>query len=479
MDQKAFSSFLQDWIPKHKGEIVSSLLELIAIPSTEGPAGDGEPFGPEVARAFDMYLEKARNFGMSVTTVNGYAVHAEIGSGAEMAMALTHADIVPFGTGWARNPRGEVYDAKIYGRGAQDNKGPTIACLYALRAIKESGAPLNRRIRHVVGGNEESGFRCVRHYFEVEEKPTYGFSPDAEFPLVFAEKGNMKVKVTAIVRKGTYSLVYLCGGERPNIVPEKARAVITVPEGQESTVIHRLENHIPEIKSLVAGPGPLSFEFTPGPGQIAIECRGKASHASVPQQGTNAVAAMLYLFSCLGEDLGSWKSIRFVAEASDICGNGLRIKCQDDVSGKLSCNLGVCKTSESDGNKILTGIYDIRYPVKISSEKLRTRTLESNESAPGEVRVEVISLGKPHYTDPDSFLVKTLLQIYREETGDSLPPIAIGGGTYAKVIPGGVAYGPARPGDVEVVHQADEFISIDNLLLLVKIYARALYALAQ
>ncbi len=479
MGHHNFSEYLDTWIPQHKEEIISSLLELIAIPSIGQPPEETMPFGPEVARAFQVFLAKAESFGLATRNVDGYAVHAELGSGDELVMALTHIDIVPFGTGWSRDPYGEIYNGKVFGRGAQDNKGPTIACLYALKAIKDSGLPLSRRIRHVVGGNEESGFRCVRHYFQVEERPDYGFSPDACFPLVYAEKGSMNVRVAAAIRPGTFSLLEVSGGERANIVPEKARGVLAVPEGQEAAVVDRLRSYIPRVEKKVGGPGPLSFDFSVVPGMINIECKGKACHASVPWEGTNAVAAVLHLVSSLGEELGSRESIKFAAEAAGIYGQGLNIECEDGISGKLSCNLGVCQTSEVDGNKMLTGIYNIRYPVKISGEQLKARALSCETPESGEARVEVLSLSKSHYSDPDSFLVKTLLQVYREETGDNSPPIAIGGGTYARVIPGGVAYGPERPGAQDTVHQANEFISIDDLLLIVKIYARAIYELAR
>ncbi|HOQ03239.1 MAG TPA: dipeptidase PepV [Bacillota bacterium] len=479
MDQQSFISYLDEWIPKHTDDMISSLLELISILSTDQAPAEGQPFGPEVARAFDYYIQKASEFGISSKNVDGYAIHAEIGSGDEIVMALTHADVVPIGTGWTRNPLGEVHNGKIYGRGAQDNKGPTIACLYALKAIKESGASLNRRIRHVVGGNEESGFRCVRHYFEVEEKPTYGFSPDAMFPLVYAEKGSMNVRVTAILEAGKYSLIQISGGERPNIVPEEANALLKVPEGEEQHVVNALQTFIPHVEDIVGGPGPLSFEFIIERGALTINCTGKACHASVPWEGTNAVAGLLHLIACLGDQLGSRDLIKFLAHAADIYGKGLNIECEDDISGKLSCNLGVCESSHKNGNTVVTGIYNIRYPVKASGQELKQRALTCERPETPSLTVEVISLSNSHYTDPDSFLVKTLLQIYREETGDYSPPIAIGGGTYAKVIPGGVAYGPVRPGTPETAHQADEFISIEDLLLLVKIYARAMLALAQ
>lgn len=479
MQQNDFSNYLDSWIEKHKDEILSSLLELMSIPSTDQPPQEGMPFGPEVARAFRVFLNKAQDLGFPTRNVDGYAVHVQHGLSGKLIMALTHVDIVPVGTGWSRKPYGEIYEGKVFGRGAQDNKGPTVACLYALKAIKDSGLPLNNRIRLVVGGNEESGFQCVRHYFQVEELPDYGFSPDACFPLVYAEKGSMKIKATATIRPGAVSLMEVTGGERVNIVPGKAHATLKVAQGQEKAVIRRLKEGIPETERKVGGPGPLSFEFSVVPGTVNIESKGTACHASVPWEGTNALAALLHLISGLREDLGSWKEVKFLAEAADIYGRGLDIESKDDISGNLSCNLGVCQTQEIDGNKVLTGIYDIRYPVKISGKELKDRALSKETPESGDVQVEVTGLSKSHYTDPDSFLVKTLMRIYREETGDDSPPMTLGGGTYARVIPGGVAYGPVRPGTEATAHQPDEFIAIEDLLLLVKICARAMYELAK
>ncbi len=479
MQQSDFLNYLDGWIEEHKDEILSSLLELISIPSTDQPPEEKMPFGPEIAKAFHVFLKKAEGFGFETRNVDGYAVHAQYGSGDKLIMALTHVDIVPIGSGWSRKPYGEIYDGKVFGRGAQDNKGPTIACLYALKAIKDSGLPLNNRIRLVVGGNEESGFRCVRHYFQVEELPDYGFSPDACFPLVYAEKGSMKIKVTATIKPGAVSLIEVLGGERVNIVPGKARATLKVTQGQEAATIEHLKERIPEVEKRVGGPGPLSFDFSVVPGRVNIESKGVACHASVPWEGTNALAALLHLISALKDDLGSWKEVEFLARAADIYGRGLNIKSKDDISGDLSCNLGLCQTQEIDGGIVLTGIYDIRYPVKVSGKELKDRALSQETPKSGDVKVEVTGLSKSHYSDPDSFLVKTLMRIYREETGDDSPPITLGGGTYARVIPGGVAYGPVRPGTEATAHQPDEFIAIHDLLLLVKICARAMYELAK
>jgi succinyl-diaminopimelate desuccinylase len=482
MQDKQFASYLDSWLPEHEEEIVQSLIDLLGINSVGAKGSPGKPFGQEVDRALNWFVDKAQGFGMKTRNVEGYAAHAEIGAGQEMAMALTHIDIVPAGSGWSRNPFGEMFGDQIYGRGSQDNKGPTVACLYALRAIKESGAPLKRRIRHVVGGNEESGFRCVQHYFEVEEKPTYGFSPDAAFPLVFAEKGSMNIQVEFDLPDVTTAtadchLVDLYGGERPNIVAAKATAVLKVPQSHEDEIIAMLEEQVEGARQSVGGPGLLEFAFTKEPGCLVVTASGKAAHAADPDQGTNALTALCFVLGRMGPRLAVSDALRFAGEAGHIHGKGLCLESQDDISGRLTCNLGTATVDAKGDAKTVRAIYNIRYPVKVSGEELKRRA--ENCPRPDYVRLTVLSVGKPHYTDPDSFLVKSLLKIYREETGDlSSPPIAIGGGTYAKVIPGGVAFGPSKPGAPELAHQADERIALDDLLQLVRIYARALFALA-
>lgn len=481
MDDKAFSAFLDRWIPEHKDEMVQSLLGLLRIDSVGTPPLEGKPFGVEVDRAIVYFINEAEKYGMKTKNVDGYAAHAEIGEGQEMAMTLTHVDIVPAGTGWDHDPFGEVHEGVIYGRGTTDNKGPTVANLFALRALKEAGVPLKRRVRHVVGGNEESGFRCVRHYFEVEEQPTYGFSPDAAFPLVFAEKGSMNVQIE-IALPGTLSggatcrLVELYGGERPNIVASKGIAVIEVPRGTEKDIVKELETRVQAARDFTGGPGPLEFLFEQNPGRLTVTTKGKAAHAATPDEGTNALTALAYLLSTLGERLETAPALRFMADAGNIDGKGLCIDSEDDISGKLTCNLGMAAVDEAEGGRTVRVIYNIRYPVKVAGDQLRERA--DNCPRPEGVKVTVLGVGKPHYTDPESFLVKELLRVYREETGDMSAPIAIGGGTYAKVIPGGVAYGPGKPGTPELAHQANEAISVDDLLQLVRIYARALFALA-
>jgi succinyl-diaminopimelate desuccinylase len=309
VNEKEFASYLDTWIPAHKQEILDFLMGLMRIPSVGTEPVDGKPFGVEVDNAYRYYLAKAEEFGMATRDVDKYAVHAEIGSGKEMAMALTHVDIVPAGSGWSKDPYGEIADEMIYGRGSQDNKGPTAACLFALKALVESGAPLKRRVRHVVGGNEESGFRCVRHYFEVEEQPTYGFSPDAAFPLVFAEKGSMNVVTSFDLGAGAGSgharVLEFNGGERANIVAGGAYALLQVPAGQEGWIVAEMEDLVEDARFAAGGPGPLEFAFEQGTGTVKVTVKGKGAHASTPDEGTNAITGLAFV---LVASATAWRS---------------------------------------------------------------------------------------------------------------------------------------------------------------------------
>jgi succinyl-diaminopimelate desuccinylase len=479
VNRSEFSSFLDKFIKAKRDDIVQDLVTFLKIASVGKEGSHDRPFGADVDMALRFFEDRARKFGMTTKNVDGYAVHAEIGSGQEMVMALTHADVVPAGSSWSHDCYGEVAEGKIYGRGAQDDKGPTIACLYALLALKESGLNLKRRVRHVVGGNEESGFRCVKHYFSVEELPTYGFSPDGYFPLVFAEKGSMNVKITAslLEQTGKSRLLELVGGERSNIVCDHARAVIGVERGTEIRRVRQLEQSVGLARDVVNGPGFLEFIFSAEDGKITVIAKGRAAHASTPEKGTNALSGLLFLLSRMDDLDGISLALSFMANAGEIYGKGLSIDCKDEISGKLTCNLGIARIEDEANEPVLTAIYNIRYPVKISGDELCQRV--ENLNTPEGIKVSILNLGKPHYTDPESFLVKTLLQVYRDETGDrSSKPMAIGGGTYARVIPGGVAYGPVMPGQQDMAHQADEYMSVENLMQLVRIYAKALYELA-
>ena len=212
----------QAWLEQHEQQLIDDLRALLQIESLETDAEPNAPFGPGNREALDFVLSKAEEWGMATKDVEGYAGHAEFGEGDKLVMTLGHLDVVPVSDGWKHAPFGAEIDGDyLYARGAVDDKGPTMAAFYALRALKETGADLPCRMRAVFGCNEESGFKCVERYFQTEEAPTYGIAPDSGWPLYNAEKGIANLVVNAPFPKGDLAIISMNGGSRPNIVIDK------------------------------------------------------------------------------------------------------------------------------------------------------------------------------------------------------------------------------------------------------------------
>ncbi len=230
---------INDIIDKKTDEIIKSTRELVRIKSVlEEPGDKGKPFGDGIREALDRSLEMGEGLGLRVKNLDGYAGYLEMGKGNGLAGILTHIDVVPEGSGWEYPPySGEVISGKLYGRGSVDDKGPTVASMYALYAVMASGLPVRKRARLIIGTDEENKARGIKYYLEKEEKPIHGFSPDAMFPIINAEKGILRIELTCGYEKAAESgdivLNVLTGGARINMVPDYASAEIeTGPDGQ-------------------------------------------------------------------------------------------------------------------------------------------------------------------------------------------------------------------------------------------------------
>lgn len=466
IDQK-----VSEWIEAHRQEIVETTQGLLRIPSVEGVPAPGAPFGAETRQALDYAVGVGERFGLTPKHLDGYAAHAEwaapgVAPDAPIVGALAHVDVVPAGTGWTHPPFGaEIADGKIYARGATDDKGPAMAALWALLAVKECAVPLTRRIRLILGANEESGFGCVKHYFAHEEMPVTGFTPDAMFPLVYAEKGIANAVLTRLAppEGGHIRIISLAGGQRPNMVPDTAEVVLQNP-APRAAVIARL--------NAVVG---VTTEEMEG-GSLRVTAKGVSAHGSTPESGVNAVAVLCDALLLLDHQEDQRQVIQKIHSwAGDTTGGTLGIAGQDDVAGPLTCNLGVAALA--DGKASLT--FNIRYPVTWNLETLRG-CLEGGISASGWT-LESLSDQPPLYVPLDDPLVATLLQVYRDETGDQTAPLTMGGGTYARSMRKGIAFGPGfRDADPTNggAHEKDECWPIEHLIRAAKIYARALARLA-
>jgi succinyl-diaminopimelate desuccinylase len=463
---------LENLIDNMKDDIVKSTQELIKIRSVEDEAKPGMPFGEGVNQALEYTLKLGESLGLKAENIDGYAGHIEYGEGEEIIAVLVHLDVVPEGNNWTYPPYGgEIHDGKIYGRGAIDNKSPAVACIYGLKAIKDAGLKLNRRIRIILGTDEESGWKGIEYYFKkVKEKPICGFSPDAEYPIINREKGILVFKMVKDLtdkNQGNIIVKSIKGGDRPNVVPDYCEAVLEI-KSDENIFEKIFEEHKKQEG--------VKMELEKKGQKYIIKSYGKSAHGSLPHKGKNAITQLFGFLSKLDSIEGDVSEIiKFLSQKIDDehDGKSLGIGLEDGVSGKLVFNLG---TILLDEHRCELGI-NIRYPVTFTDEDVFGRLNKLLELYG--IKVVDIEHKKPLFVPEDNFLVKKLQKVYKEVTGEEPYLISIGGGTYARAIDNAVAFGPLFPGQEELAHQKDEHISIDDLITNAKIYARAMYELAK
>lgn len=460
-------------IDRYKDEIIEKVRDVVKFRSVEDEAKEGMPFGEEVDKTFKYILNLSKEFGFNIKNVDGYGGHAEYGEGDELVGVLVHLDIVPEGNGWSFPPFDVmITEGKMYGRGVSDNKGPAIASLYALNAIKESGIQINKKIRIIFGLNEETRWRGLDYYFKKEKSPDMAFVPDAEFPIIYAEKGILDLficKKLKIDDSKKIKIVCLKGGNAMNSVPDICEAVLRVNEKEVINLIDRI-NDIIEINNF-------DIIWNEEKGVIQIKSFGTGAHSSMPDCGYNAISQMMcFLNKILDEDNTLYDFVKFYKNKIGMEYNGQSLQCdfEDNVTGKLTLNVGTINFEE---NEIKMGI-DIRYPVKIEKdliiEKLKSAVKEFN----GNLIIDDVLL--PKYIPLDSPLAKTLLNTYREFTGDfKSQPMTMGGATYARITENAVAFGGGFPGRKETAHEKDEFIYTEDLIKMTKIFARAMYELSK
>ena len=278
------------WIDDNKNEMIHTLQRWLAHPSIKGEAEENAPFGKEVRRALDAALNDGQALGFAVKDHEGYAGDISMGpAGVQPLGILTHLDIVPVGEGWTVDPFGGVTDdERIIGRGASDDKGPAVAALYAMKAVLESGRPLRREVRLILGCDEESGMGDMAYYAEHAELPKEGFSPDAMYPVINTEKGLLALNLKAAPATAGLKVKKIAVGERHNVIPGKATALI---EGDEERC---------EQANVLARGMRVAVEATKTDEGILLSATGTAGHASMPEHAKNALGELLLMLRALG-----------------------------------------------------------------------------------------------------------------------------------------------------------------------------------
>ena len=410
--------------------IIEDISGIIKFDSSQKPAKENAPFGAGARGALDYFLSLAKSFGFETHDYDGYAGEVIFGEGEEFAI-LAHLDVVPAGGGWTKEPFGGEIDTvnkRVWGRGAMDDKGPAVIALYCMKALKDEGFTPKRKIKLIVGCNEESGWACIDYYKAHAHMPDEGFSPDADFPVIYAEKGILQLKLKFDV-EGDYSS--LRGGERGNMVCDYCEA--TAPFDKE-----RLAQ--------------LGLAYDNG----KIIAHGKSAHGSTPELGINAIDPVLQYLGLHG--------VRDM-----LFGKRFGLTVLKDETGALTFSPNIIE----GGKDCIFVTCDIRYPATMCDLNV------FKPIAAAGIEYEILHSQKPLFNDRECFLINTLCGVYNEVTGKSVTPIAIGGGTYARALKCGAAFGPEEEGEENTIHQADEYITFEKVERCFKLYKLAIERLTK
>ena len=454
---------------------IDELCRLIEIPSVFcEEAVDGGPFGKEVKRALEHVLSFGERLGFRAKNYDGYAGELTMGGGSYMIGVLCHVDVVAAGPGWTREPfRAVIEEGKIYGRGSSDDKGPLIAALSAISRLEKSGGiPEDVSVRVIVGTNEEEAWEGIHYYLEKAERlPEVSFVPDGVFPVIFCEKGLLDLDLMThapVNTEAAVRLLGLTGGESRNIVAPSAAAKLEC-ESECGPVCRALEN--------TARKRGIDAEIEWKANEITIAIRGKSAHAMTPEKGVNAISQLM---AVLQEGLGNtFSHSAFAAGYMDVIGlsfHGERgnFCLSDEASGMLTFNIGTVASGE-DGICLQA---NVRYPASLDGGFVCGAIKDGLR--PGGFLVEEADFLPPVSFRTDSPLIETLLEAYREVTGDLFsPPVSMGGATYARAIPNAVSFGALFPDEEELAHGPDEYITLDSLEKAENIYYITLEKLIQ
>ena len=457
-------------VEARKEALLEDLFTILKVDSVrdDAKATPEMPVGPGPKEALEAFLQIGERDGFITKNVGNLAGHIEYGAGEELMGVFGHVDVVPTGTGWDTDPFEPVIkDNRVYARGSSDDKGPSMAAYYAIKIIRDLGLPVSKRVRMIIGTDEESGWQCMDHYLQHEELPDFGFSPDADFPIINGEKGNQSlyVRFRNDLAGGKNQLISFDAGLRENMVPQDATVVFTSLEADKiQTALEAFLADNP-VKATLSTDGDV----------VTIEMVGKSAHGMNPVAGINAgtyLAVFLNQFN-FGGDAAKFFSLITDFIHLEFTADKLGLAYTDKVMGELTMNAGVFTFTAEEGGQIAL---NFRYPTGVSAEGLEIN-LESALSQYG-ITIAKGGLGKePHYVPADDPLVQTLLAVYEKHTGLKGSERSIGGGTYGRLLKRGVAYGALFPDSIDTMHQANEFLALDDLFRATAIYADAIYEL--
>lgn len=443
----------KELMKNYETEAIKTLQSFVQIDSVYrgDTVAKNMPFGEGVYKALTFIGKVAEKDGFSVDYCDGYATEISCGSGDKLIAIYAHADVVPVSGVW-KHPAfsATIENDVMYGRGTGDDKGPGIAAYYALKALRDAHLIDGYKVTMVFGGNEENGSACLKYYFDELKKPypTYGFTPDADFPLIYGEKGITNYLHQTQV--DLFPVISINAGTASNVVIDTAEAIIAQDD--------KIEDELKKRK--------LNYSLQMEKDTMRLTIYGKSAHGSTPELGINAG---LELIAFLGEyyDLAALKNLASLY--ADPFGKAMNLYFESENLHETTYNVGIIEYVDT----VLRVTVNFRYPETVNGEEIVERINEKTL-----VPTEIISTSPYLYFDPESPFIKALYQVYVEETGDTVnKPMTIGGGTYAKESKNTIAFGAAFPGKDNLFHSPNEHFELNDLRQSMAIYAHAIFKL--
>lgn len=451
-------------IEKDKNELLENLKKQVAIQSVEGEPEEGAPFGKKVAKALDNILELGEKMGFVVKNHEGYVGTIEWGEGEELLGVLTHVDVVSPGdeSQWNTPPYEMTEQGGfICGRGVVDDKGPLISSLYGMNALKKLGFKPNKRIRIIIGANEETGWGCMSYYKEHCEAPHKSFSPDGMFTAVNSEKGIFSGEYE---KKLNAEGISIAGGEAENLVPAKAVAVLPLSVDSVNKAIN--DANFPEG---------VSFTCEKCSQGVKLTCKGKSAHAMTPKKGVSSIVGLLNVLQVceeMNKELKAALKEILVLLGKEPDGEAMGIACEDEVSGELTVNLGMLSLKDNR----LSLEFDVRSPVTTDLDTIVANINEVLKECGYENTNSHIK--HPLHVPADTPLINKLCEVYKVVAKEEPTIHSIGGGTYARAFQNCVCFGSVYPNEELTVHSVNERTLKSNIIQNAKMYGLAIYALS-
>jgi succinyl-diaminopimelate desuccinylase len=457
------------WLRSHEEEMLADISELICINSERMEAEPGKPYGPGPAAALALALEKAESYGFATKNYDNYVGCADFNDAPKQLDILAHLDVVPVEPeNWTVTApfTPVVKDGCLYGRGSSDDKGPAVAALYAMRAVKELGIPLKKNVRLILGCDEECGSSDIAHYYALEKEAPMTFSPDAEFPVINLEKGHYV---------DDFSASWTCAGVGTPVKAIKCGSKFNVIPGECTITFSSLEECIYEEASRQAERLGVSLVKEESSDAVILHVVGKSGHAASPEAANNALTAALELLVSMplgeGPQTKALQALATLFPHGDYAGKAAGVAMSDDISGALTISLNMLSLDE----KGVKATFDSRFPVCGNEANIK-KVLEGKGAALG-LTLSGEPMTEPHYVPEDTPFIKALLQAYEMYAGKPGKCMAIGGGTYVHNLKNGVAFGPVELTTQTNLHGNDENIPVEELVRSAAIYAQSIILL--